>query len=219
MGGTVGDDPQRVADNRDLAINTLGRDPGSVYDVWQVHGTNVVIAEAPRKTESPHLEADIILTDRPGVTLLMRFADCVPLFLHDPSRRVIGIVHAGWKGTVAGTVRVAVETMQSHFGTNLGDVRAAIGPSIGPDHYEVGADVVARVREAFGKDAHNLLQDHNGAVHFDLWSANRLILEKAGVRHIELSGLCTACHTEDWYSYRAEKGRTGRFGAVLGLNA
>lgn len=87
MGGTVGDDPGRVRENRNRALQALNRTPESVYDVWQVHGTKVAIAEAPRPTELPHLQADTILTNLPGITLLMRFADCVPILLHDPVKK------------------------------------------------------------------------------------------------------------------------------------
>jgi YfiH family protein len=217
LGSTVGDDLERVRENRRLALASLQRDPASVFDVWQVHGVQVAIAETPRSPESPHLQVDAILTDRPGLTLMMRFADCVPIMLYDPVRKVAGIAHAGWMGTVRGTVRFAVEAMQKHYGSNPADIQAAIGPSIGPDHYEVGPDVVIQVRQAFGKYASSLLSASKGHIKFDLWAANTLLLEQAGVRHIEVAGLCTACHTEDWYSHRAEKGRTGRFGAIIAL--
>jgi polyphenol oxidase len=217
LGGTVGDDPGRVRANRLRALSALGRDPGSVYDVWQVHGTEIAIAEAPRPPETPHLQADIILTDRPGVTLMMRFGDCVPILLHDPVRKVAGIAHAGWLGTVKGTVRVAVEAMQKKYGSKPADILAAIGPSIGPDHYEIGPDVFLQVRQAFGGDSSALLDSRDGHMYFDLWAANRRHLELAGVRRIETAGLCTVCHNDDWFSHRAEKGRTGRFGAILAL--
>jgi YfiH family protein len=217
LGGTVGDDLERVSRNRQLALAAQDRVPVSVYDVWQVHGINVAIADAPRSQDVPHQQADSILTDKPGITLMMRFADCVPVLLHDPIHKVIGIAHAGWLGTVRGIARVAVEAMRVHFGSKPGDILAAIGPSIGPDHYEVGQDVVMQVRQAFGQSAHSLLEVHAGAFHFNLWMANRLTLEQAGVRQIELANLCTACHTEDWYSHRAEHGRTGRFGAIISL--
>jgi len=217
LGSTVGDVLERVGENRRLALATLKLDPASVFDVWQVHGVEVAIAETPRSPESPHLQADAILTDRPGLTLMMRFADCVPIMLHDPVRKVAGLAHAGWMGTVRGTIRYAVEAMQNYYGSNSADIQAAVGPSIGPDHYEVGQDVVIQVQQAFGSDASSLLSANAGHMKFDLWAANRLLLEQAGVRHIEVAGLCTACHTEDWYSHRAEKGRTGRFGAIIAL--
>lgn len=217
LGGTVGDEAGRVRENRRRALLVLGRDPATVYDVWQVHGVNVAIAESARQPETPHIQADAILTDKPGLTLLMRFADCVPILLYDPVRQVVGIAHAGWLGTVHGTARAALEAMQARFGSKPGNVLAAIGPSIGPDHYEVGADVVYQVRHAFGADADALLTGRSGRMYFDLWAANRLLLEQSGVQQIEMSGLCTVCHNEDWYSHRAEKGRTGRFGAVIAL--
>ncbi|MBI4732396.1 MAG: peptidoglycan editing factor PgeF [Chloroflexi bacterium] len=217
LGGTVGDDSQRVRENRRRALAALGRDPGTVYDVWQVHGVEVAITRAPRQPETPHLQADAILTDQPGLTLMMRFADCVPVLLHDPARKVAGIAHAGWLGTVRGVVLATVEAMRSQFDSNPADLLAGIGPSIGPDHYEVGAEVVLQVRQAFGADASSLLVGRGGRMFFDLWAANRLQLERAGVTHIETAGLCTVCHNDDWFSHRAEHGRTGRFGAVIAL--
>lgn len=217
IGSTVGDELERVRENRNRALQALGLQVDSFYDVWQVHGVNVVRAEAPRPPEARPLQADAILTDRPGVSLLMRFADCVPIFLHDPGKKVIAIAHAGWLGTVIGTVRNAVRAMQVNYGCLASDLQAAIGPSIGPDHYEIGPEVVNRVREAFGEASVNMLIQREGKTHFDLWSANRYQLEQAGVRQVETAGICTACHTEDWFSHRAEKGRTGRFGAILAL--
>lgn len=89
------DDHQRVRNNRIRAFQALGRDPDSMYDVWQVHSADVVCADHPRPDDVPHVKADAILTDNPAVTLFMRFADCVPILLHDPVRRVVGVVHAG----------------------------------------------------------------------------------------------------------------------------
>ncbi len=219
LGGTVGDEPQRVGENRRRALEALGREPASVFDVWQVHGVEVAVATSPRAPGTPHAQADVILTDNPAVTLMMRFADCVPILLHDPIRRVAGIAHAGWMGTVRGTVAAAIRAMQTTFGSAPEDIRAGIGPSIGPDHYLVGEDVAGQARQAFGKDAARLLAGRPDGVHFDLWAANLLLLKRAGVREIELAGLCTACHLEDWYSHRAEHGRTGRFGAVIALDS
>lgn len=218
VGGTVGDEPERVRENRRLCFQTLRRLPQTMYDSWLVHRSDVIFVEAPRPLDVRPLQADTILTDQPNVTLFMRFADCVPILLHDPQRGVVGLVHAGWLGTVRAAVRTAVEAMASHYGSHPADVLAAIGPSIGPDHYEVGPDVAMQVTQAFGADGIGLLENQNGSVHFDLWAANHLLLERAGVRNIDVSRLCTACNVGDWYSHRAEKGRTGRFGALIGLS-
>lgn len=222
VGALVGDDPQRVSENRLRAFEAAGRSLGSMYDVWQVHGREVVCAQSPRPLDQPHIQADAILTDRPDLTLFMRFADCVPILLHDPKRGVIGVAHAGWQGTVIGVAAAAVQEMQSAYHSNPPDILAAIGPSVCTRHYEVGTEVVDQVLQAFGPDADKVLSHGNGELtpgkaYFDLWSANRMMLERVGVRQIEISGICTACHPEDWYSHRAEKGKTGRFGVLIGM--
>ena len=217
MGGTVGDDPELVKRNKELALNVFHRSPNSVFDVFQVHSADVVCSDVPRPASEPHQRADIILTDQPGLTLMMRFADCVPIMLFDPGQHVVGLVHAGWVGTLKKAVNAAVQAMQTRYGSRPREIRAAIGPSIGPDHYEVGADVVTQANQVFGEQAVSLLPVMNNRVHFDLWGANRLLLEMAGVEQIEVAGVCTACHLEDWFSHRAEHGKTGRFGALIGL--
>jgi len=219
VGGTVGDESDRVIENRTRSFASLGRRMDSLFDVWQVHSADAIFAEAPRPPQADHHKADIIFTDRPGVTLYMRFADCVPILLHDPRKHVVGIAHAGWLGTVRGAVSAALQAMMGRYGSHAEDIQAAIGPSIGVDHYEVGADVVGRVQGAFGAGSGSLIQVRDGKTHFDLWAANRLQLEQAGVRQIEVAGICTACHLDDWYSHRAERGKTGRFGALIALEA
>lgn len=218
VGGTVGDEPEHVRENRHRAFHAMGRSPESLYDVWQVHGREVVCVEAPRSPDAPHLKADAILTNRPEVSLFMRFADCVPVLLVDPERRVAGIVHAGWQGTVKRAPQAAIEVMGGCYGSRPEDVRACIGPSIGPDHYEVGPEVAAQFQSSFGSRAAELLSLRDGRYHLDLWAANRLTLQECGVKQIEVSGICTTCHLDDWYSHRGENGKTGRFGALLALS-
>lgn len=217
VGGTVGDDLERVRSNRKRSFQAIGRVPESIFDVWQVHSADVVCAQAPRPADEGYRQADIILTDRPDVTLFMRFADCVPILVHDPRKGVIGLAHAGWMGTLRDVANVTVGAMKKHYGSNPADILAGIGPSIGPDHYEIGADVILQVMQKYGDDSQLFLTSHQGKIHFNLWEANYFSLERAGVGQIELSGICTACHTEDWFSHRAEKGRTGRFGALISL--
>ncbi|NJC96031.1 MAG: peptidoglycan editing factor PgeF [Anaerolineales bacterium] len=217
VGGTVGDEIERVRQNRLLSFEALECKPDSIFDVWQVHSADAVCARAPRRFDEPYRKADIILTDRPEVTLFMRFADCVPLLFHDPRKGIIGVAHAGWMGTVKDVATRTVNVLQAEYGSDPADVIACIGPSIGPDHYEVGEDVIRQVRQTFGKDSDMLLEPHDGRIHFNLWKANQRQLERAGIGRIELAGICTACHTDDWYSHRAEKGRTGRFGALIAL--
>jgi YfiH family protein len=206
-----------VRANRNLSLQALGRDPATVFDVWQVHGVNVACATAPRPDSESVRQADIILTDKPDVTLYMRFADCVPILIHDPRRGVVGLAHAGWKGTVGDVAKSIVNAMREQYGSQPSDIVAGIGPSIGPDHYEVGTDVILQVQQRFGDRSEQVLRSHNGRVHFDLWEMNKWLLERAGVVNIEVAGICTACNLQDWFSHRAEKGRTGRFGALIAL--
>jgi len=217
VGGAIGDDIAHIRENRIRSFKALGRAPESIHDVWQVHSTDVVYADAPRPLDTEYQKADILLTDNPGVTLFMRFADCTPILLHDPKKQMIGLVHSGWLGTVRKAASAAVRAMQERYGSAPADILAAIGPAIGPDHYEVGEDVISQVRETFGEDAESLLEAHGNSVHFNLWKANRILLERGGVTQIEIAGICTACHPSDWYSHRGEKGKTGRFGALLAI--
>jgi len=149
---------------------------------------------------------------------MMRFADCVPILLFDPFNRAIGIAHAGWIGTVEKIAEKAVLLMNKEYGTDAHTLIAAIGPSIGPDHYAVGEDVIRRIRQSFGEQADQLLSLHDGRFFFDLWKANEMILARSGVNQIEVCRICTSCHVGDWYSHRGEHGKTGRFGVIIGLN-
>jgi YfiH family protein len=217
LGGSVGDDPAHVKENRLRLFNAMQRSPASIHDVWLIHGTDIIYADSPRPLDAPSPKADIIFTNNPDVSLFMRFGDCVPILFHDPVRKVIGIAHAGWMGTLRGVVGSAVRGMQSHYGCDPKNIIAGIGPSIGVDHYEVGADVISQFREKYPQEAGEIVQTKNGSTYLDLWAANALQLKAAGVDQVQISGVCTACHVDDWFSHRAEKGRTGRFGALMSL--
>jgi YfiH family protein len=218
VGSTVGDDPEHVSENRNRSFQALNRQITTLYDVWQVHGTDVVCTDQPRRLDTAHIKADAIFTDRPGITLFMRFADCVPILLFDPVHMVVGIVHAGWKGTVNKIVNETISTMRVKYGCKPDDVCAGIGPSICAKHYPVGTQVVDEVKRSFVDDFDAVLFYQENAVHLDLWRANRILLEKNGIQNIETAELCTACNTDDWYSHRAEHGHTGRFGAMIALS-
>lgn len=219
LGGSVGDEPAHVAENRIRVFQAMGCEPASLHDVWLVHGTSIVYADAPRPLDQPPVKADIIFTDNPEVTLFMRFGDCVPILFHDPQKKVIGIAHAGWMGTMRGVVQAAVDGMKSHYGCKPEDIVAGIGPSIGVDHYEVGEEVISQITEQHADAASQILQTRDGGTYLDLWTANAIQLQKAGVEQIQISNVCTACHLDDWFSHRAEKGKTGRFAALMALRA
>jgi hypothetical protein len=107
--------------------------------------------------------------------------------------------------------------MRAAFGSKPQDIIAGIGPSIGPDHYQIGEELAGKVRLVFGENENSVLSTLNGNTYFNLWAANQLQLISCGIREIEVCRICTACHLDDWYSHRAEKGKTGRFGAILSL--
>jgi YfiH family protein len=147
----------------------------------------------------------------------MRFADCVPIFLLDPQIPAIGMVHTGWLGTVRRAAEAAVQAMINTFMCSPENILAGIGPSIGPDHYQVGPDVIEQFSASFGVDASEHILVDGQETYLDLWSANQYLLQEQGVKQIEIAKICTVCHNYDWFSHRAERGSTGRFAAVFGL--
>ena len=134
------------------------------------------------------------------------------------------MAHAGWRGTVHGAGVSVVRTMKRAYGCNPANIQAGIGPCIGPECYQVGEEVVATAQQYFGTLNGDLPEGAlitrdpaDGTAYFNLWAANKLDLQRAGVEQIEVARICTASHTDEFYSHRAEKGRTGRFGVVMAL--
>jgi YfiH family protein len=218
---SVPDERERVYANRRRVYGLFGRDTDTVVHAHLVHGAAVArVTQADNGTWVEHFDG--LITDQPGCVLSMNFADCAPIFLYDPRRGAIGLGHAGWRGTVADLPGAMVRAMTAEFGSNPADLVAAVGPCIGPCCYEVGDEVIAGVRAAFDAPDELLRQNDGprpavGSRHFDLPEANRRNLSAAGVNAIELSDYCTACRTDLFFSHRAEKGRTGRFGTVFAL--
>jgi YfiH family protein len=217
IGGTVGDATANTRENKKRLLEALSIPIDSVFDVWQVHSADYILATKPRPVDEEHEKADIILTRVAGLTLLMRFADCVPILAYDPLHHAAGIAHAGWIGTSKDTAGSLIRAMQIEFDSIPSNIIAAIGPSICQKHYPVGDEV----REIFktvlpGKDR-ELFSHANGKAHLDLWKANEIQLKQCGVKQIEMADECTVCHNQDWFSHRMEQGKTGRFGALIQL--
>ena len=216
---SVPDDKARVYANRRRAYGIYGRDTDSVVHAHLVHGADVARV-SPADYGSWISNTDGIITNEPGCALTMNYADCTPIFLYDPQNQAIGLGHAGWLGTVRDLPGALVRAMAEAFDSDPEYLMAGIGPCIGPCCYEVGEPVISKVLAAF-EDGDSLLVEsgqgkaNGGRPHFDLPQANRRNLERAGVKSIELSGLCTACRTDLFFSHRAEKGKTGRFGTIL----
>ena len=218
-GGMSGDSLENVIENRRRIFSEFHLPVESIFDVWQVHSSEVIATDAPRPLDESHKKADAIVTNRQNITLFMRFGDCVPVFFYDPTQKVIAITHAGWLGTVAKIVQKTVECMRGQYHCDPRNILAGIGPSICAEHYEIKQDVIAKVQSSMGAEADDVLIDRGGKTYLDLWRANQIQLLLAGLSddHIQVSGLCTAGNISDWYSHRGEHGKTGRFGALLAL--
>ena len=217
LGNTVGHESTRVEENKNKLLSSIGYFPDQLAQIRQVHSAHVEVVDKPTNRSDVLSQGDAMISNEPGLLMLLRFADCVPILFFDPVNKATGIAHAGWKGTVKEVAISAVSKMKKQFGTNPSDLIVGIGPSIGPDHYEIGEDVVEEVKRTFPHHWDKLLISVLDKVKLDLWEANRISLKKAGVKHIEMAEICTACNVDDWYSHRAEKGKTGRFAAVIGL--
>ncbi len=218
---SVPDAKANVYANRARAFGLFGRQNDSVVHAHLVHGNAVArVTQANNGTWVEHVDA--IITNEPGCALTMNYADCTPIFLYDPLRQAIGLGHAGWKGAVVDLPGGMVRAMQAQFGSDPAQLLAGIGPSISWEHYEVDEPLVGEVQAAFA-DWETLLMRpggvENGRFHFNLPEANRRNLARAGVQQIELSGFCTAARTDLFFSHRAEKGKTGRFGTIFILDS
>ena len=214
---TVGDSRENVIENHTRIMQVLNLPKDEYFDVWQVHSTNVVETDRPRPRDQTYVQGDAIITNKPGVALLMRFADCVPILMYDPIHFAIGLVHAGWVGSIQKIAKKTVERMKEVYGTNSEKLIVGIGPSIGVDHYPVGKEVTEKTKISFPLKWQMLIFNKDGQDHLDLWKTNELVLQELGVMNIEQSKICTVSNTDDWYSHRGENGKTGRFGVVICL--
>jgi len=164
-------------------------------------------------------EGDALLENTPGAVVAVRTADCIPILLIDERHRAVAAVHAGWRGTVAGIAQRAVEAMRQQFGTDVGDVHAAIGPGIGECCFEVGPEVAAAVARAHGLRSVNVELGRSGKAHIDLAGENRSQLLQAGVtgERIYASNLCTKCMPDDFHSFRRDGEAAGRLFSFAGV--
>jgi len=212
VGLLTGDSQGNVRSNLEIIRTTLGA--RSLKSVRQVHGTNIAIIRDIRETsptvsEDP-VQADAMITDLPGVAMVVKQADCQAVILFDPAKKVISNVHCGWRGNRENLLRTVVNRMRTDFGCRPSDLRAGIGPSLGPccaefvTHEPLFPDSFMRfmVKKSY----------------FDFWAISRWQLTESGVReeNIETAAICTKCSTDLFYSYRAEK-ITGRFATAVML--
>jgi len=199
----------------------LGVAGSAVWRLCQVHGVTVhTDGVAPCDGRWP--DGDLLATTRDDVALAIRTADCVPILLVDQTTGAVAAVHAGWRGTAQGAARQMVRAMELRFGSQPADLLAAIGPSIGPDVYEVGQVVIDAFTTAFPEQAGGgrwwaARTGQPGKYLIDLWTATRDQLALAGVPETQvlLAGLCTATHAGVFHSYRAHGAASGRMVAAI----
>jgi len=183
---------------------------GHIASVRQIHGSDIWVVDKAAECERSWPRADGLLTDLPGVALSVRTADCLPIFLFDPHRRCIGLVHAGWKGSQRRVVQKAIRLMQRRYRCRPIDIRAYFGPGIRPCCYRVGQEF----RNYFPKE----IQHRDGFDYLDLGMVNKNQLCQAGLpaQNIFISPICTCC-CEDFFSYRREGENTGRHLSLIML--
>lgn len=222
----VHDDSSLVIANRLLVADQLDIPFGAWTCAEQVHSNEIqIITEtekgAGRASRTSAIQAkDGMLTNVPGIWLTSFYADCVPLYFYDPVQAVIGLAHAGWKGTVLDIAGQMIRTMIDAYGCRAKDILTGIGPSIDACCYEVDQTVVDHV-DALQLDKITYKVSQNGKYMLNLKQVNKELLIKAGIlpEHIEVSEWCTSCNTDLFYSHRKEQGKTGRMMSWITLKS
>lgn len=224
LGFGRGDNDDLVAENYKIFCRAAGFDSDSLVTGSQDHNVNVRRVGAQHRgigiwREKDMESVDGLITNESGVTLVIYCADCVPLYFIDEKHHAIGLAHAGWRGTANGMAEVVVKRMAEEFGTRPEDIKAAIGPSIGEECFEVDEPVAAEFLKLKNSAAFVTPPDHNGKYHVDLWECNRRFMLSAGVlpQNIIVGGVCTMCESDLLFSHRKTRGRRGSNCAMMAL--
>ena len=219
LGAHRGDKPENVAENYRILGESLGFSPKKLVLANQIHTDIVrVVTEADcigSLSHRDHPECDALVTNTPGVALMVFTADCTPILFYDPVTGAVGATHAGWRGTAAGIAAKTVETMVSAFGCHPADIRAAIGPNIGECCFVTDADVPEAMLAALSDEARPYIFPEGEKFRVDLKKLNALWLRRSGVENIAISTECTACAPNRFWSHRVTKGQRGSQGAVI----
>lgn len=213
-----GDSMENVEANLKILGNALGFDTDKLVMTMQIHSDIVRVvtdSDANGLCHRNYPQCDALVTNTPGVALLVFTADCTPLLFHDPVTGAVGAAHAGWRGTAQAIGTRVVETMVSAFGSRPEDIHAAIGPNVGMCHFETDADVPDAMIAAYGEEAREYIRQKGEKYYLDLKAINALSLRRAGVRHIEISDACTMCSPDRFWSHRVTKGDRGSQGAII----
>ncbi len=211
--------------NRRAWADLIGIDSTALVAGRQIHGTNVRAVDDHHRgfgavqIEDAIPQSDALITRTIGLPLIIYTADCVPVLLYDPIEHALGLAHAGWRGTVGNIAGEVVAAMQAEFGTRPENLVVKLGPSIGPCCYEVGDEVIDAWRSSGIVQWSEAIVPKEPRAHLDLWRANELAFEAAGVPadHVEHSGICTCCHAKRYFSRRAAQGHRGLFATIAQL--
>lgn len=224
LGFNRGDSEAAVAENYRRAAACFAKTPDRIILAHQTHTSvikRVTQAEAGMGVvrDRDFHDVDGLITNEPGILLATSHADCTPIFLLDPVRRAIGMVHSGWKGTAGTIADNAVRAMEREFGTDPSELISVIGPCICGGCYEVGQEVAVQFMEVFGGEHFALEKKKNGKYMLDLKLANKRILFEAGLREFNIisSGLCTFERSDLFYSHRRMGAERGQMLAFIGL--
>jgi YfiH family protein len=185
----------------------------------QTHSDHVAVASSSVETTTI-ADTDALITNEPGLFVCVQTADCVPILIFDPVKKVVASVHAGWRGTVSKIALKTIRQMIAQFGSDPKDIVAGIGPSIHVHAYEVGPEVVKEVQKNFVHSTALLKPSLvEGKAYFDLWEANKMVLQESGIpeENIELMGLCSFEHVDLFYSARRDGLDTGRMVSAISL--
>ena len=213
-----GDEPENVRENFRILGCALGFSEEDLVLTRQTHSDIVrVVTKKDHKGLDHHAypQCDALITNDPGTALVVFTADCTPILLHDPITGAVGAVHAGWRGTAAALAAKTATEMEKHFGADPKNIRAAIGPNIGPCCFETDGDVPAAMLDAYGQAAAEFIRPTGNKFYVNLKAINALALRRAGVENIEISTACTMCDPDRYWSHRITKGIRGSQGAVI----
>lgn len=217
-----GDIPSNVIQNRKNVAESLNISFETYTCAQQTHGSNIELI-TPKTAGSGRndyghsiAETDALITEEKGIFLNIHLADCVPIVIFDSVKKLGALVHAGWKGTVQEIVSKTIRRFIETHGSDVQDIYAGIGPSIGPCCFEIGEDVAFKIKSIQGHSSETVRYENN-AYYGDLKKANRDQLLASGLleSHIEISSICTSCRNDLFFSHRKEQGQTGRFAAFL----
>ena len=214
-----GDSWENVLKNYEILGKELGFNSKNAVLSHQTHTDTVRLvtaADAGAGLFAPELpECDALITNTAGLALTIFTADCTPILLYDPLTGAVGAAHAGWRGTAAAIAGKTVAAMERHFGTKPENIRAAIGPNIGPCCFQTDADVPQAMAEAFGPEAEPFIRRDGEKYYVNLKEINALVLRRSGVLHVDISADCTACQPHRFWSHRITKGERGSQGAII----